>query len=248
MSKISKLWTDSWFQMQSPITKLLYIYLLNHPSLNMVGVVNLNPNVICLELNISMEELKESMKELRGKKLIHIKAISNILYFIVPKHFQSVPKSQASLEKLSKTLNTLPTELVGYLSSLGINTESKVRSFSKPTSQEVTEYALSQGYLINGEEFVNYYDNQTVQYGKKGCWVDARGTEVRDWKAKLRRIWCKDEKKIKTFDEAPEGFKAFYVIEKGVLVTPDGWKGGKPFSKSLTSDIILKREYERRIC
>lgn len=246
-SKIDKLWKDSWFQQQNPITKLLYIYLLESSDLSIVGAFSPNPNIICLELDITIDQLRESTQVLVAKKWLWVKSIEGVLYFVVPQHFKSVPKSTNSLERIQKALSVLPDELVDVLRGLGIDTESKVRTFVKPTAQEVTEYALSQGYLINGKEFVDYYDGTTSLVGKTGIWVDGRGTEVRDWKAKLRKIWCKEEKKIKSCPDAPKGYETFHVFENGVMVTPDGWRNGQPFSKSLTSDIILKREYGREI-
>ncbi len=246
-TKLSKLWKDGWFKNQSPITKLLYIYLLENPDLNIVGVFSPNTEIICLELNITMDQLRESSQVLVVKKWLLVKSIEGVLYFVVPQHFQSVPKSSSSLERVQKALILLPDELVELLSGLGINTESKTRKFEKPTAQEVTEFALSIGHLITGSEFIDYYDRQSENHGKKGIWVDGRGKEVRDWKSKLRKIWCKDENKIKSCPDAPKGYETFHVFENGVMVTPDGWRSGKPFSKSLTSDIILKREYERTI-
>ena len=246
-SRVSKLFRNAWFQKQSMVTKLLYIYLTENSNLNTVGVFVPNIQVICIELGISLEELRESVCVLIAKKLLYVQQIEGTTYFIVPSHFQSLPKSTSSIEKVNKALSTLPTDLVDLLKTLGINTDSKVRVFKKPTEQEVSEYSLSLGHLIDGKEFIRYYDETSDRYGKSTIWVDGRGTEVKDWKAKLKKIWCKDENKIKTFDDAPEGFKSFYVLEKGVIVTPDGWRNGKPYSKNLTSDILIKREYERRI-
>lgn len=158
-----------------------------------------------------------------------------------------MPKSQASLQKLTKVLATLPTELVDFLGSLGIDTNTKVKAFKKPSAEEVSEYSLTLGHLINGQDFVKYYQETSERFGKKDTWVDARGSEVRDWKRKLQRVWCKAENKLLEHKDAPEGYKNFFVIEKGVVVQADGWRNGKPFSKSLTSDILLKKEYERRL-
>lgn len=245
-AKVDKLWKDSWFQTQSSVTKLLYLYLVTNPNLNTVGVFSPNLQVVCIEVGCSLDELRESVKILMDKKLIYVKSYDKVVYFIVPVHFSAIPKAESSVAKVQKVLKTLPEPLVIFLESIGITVNSKVKVLVKPTSQEVTEYGLSLGHLISGDTFIDYYEQQSERYGKKGLWVDGRGTEVRDWKAKLRKIWLKDENKIKGFDDAPKGYEYFHLIENGVPIMPDGWRSGKPWSKNLTTDIMLKREYERR--
>jgi hypothetical protein len=243
--KIDKLWSDSWFQEQSSITKLLYIYLATNPNLNMVGVFSPNPNVVCIEIGCTIEQLRESTKVLKDRGLIHVKSYNDTIYFIIPAHFSSIPKSESTVARVNKVFNELPEGLTKYLESIGISVNSKVRELKKPTPDEVYQYALTQGYVVSGKDFVKYYEEQSDRYGKNGLWVDSTGKEVRDWKAKLRRIWLRDENKIKTFADAPKGFESFHLVENGVVITPDGWKNNKPWSKNLTTDILLKREYER---
>lgn len=244
--KVGKLWSDTKFQSLTDRAKLLYIYLATNPDLNTVGVFSPNLEVVRIELGCTIEELRDSTKTLISLGYIKAKKYEGILYFIVPKHFNTIPKSEASVLKVQKQLSQLPKGLVNYLDTLGIKTTSKVRSFSKPESQEVTDYALSLGYNINGEEFVKYYEDQSERYGKKGVWVDGRGTQVRDWKAKLRRVWCKEEHKLKEIKGAPEGFGSFHIVFEGKTAFPDSWKNGKPHSKNLALDMKLKQEYEER--
>jgi hypothetical protein len=243
---IGKLWKDVWFQKQADQTKLLYLYLVTHPNLNTVGVLSLNLEVASLELGLPIEQISNNTKILRDHKLVYVKSYEDVIYFIIPAHFNTIPKSESSVSKVDKVMKSLPEELVTFLETVGITLKSKVREFTRPTQEEVVEYALSVGHLISGDTFIKYYDEQSARYGKKDIWVDGRGTQVRDWKSKLRKIWCKDENKIKSCPDAPKGYESFHVIEKGVLVVPDGWKNGKPHSKNFTSDIILKREYEKR--
>ena len=240
---IGKLWKDVWFQKQTNQTKLLYLYLVTHPNLNTVGVLSLNLEVASIELGLTVAEMSFNASKLVKQKLIYVKSYDEIIYFIIPAHFNTIPKSESSVSKVDKVLKSLPEQLVAFLETVGITLNSKVREFIRPTEQEVVEYALSVGHLISGDTFIKYYDDQAARYGKRDIWVDGRGTQVRDWKAKLRKIWCKDENKIKSCPDAPKGYESFHVIENGVLVVPDGWKNGKPFSKNFTSDIILKRAY-----
>lgn len=244
---LGRLWKDVWFQNQSQQTKLLYIYLVTNPNLNTVGVLPINLEVASIELGLTRDQIASSTLELRNKKLVHVKSYDDIIYFIMPAHFNTIPKSESSVTKVDKILRTLPKELVEFLKTVGITLESKIRTFVKPTQQEVVEHGLSLGYIVSGEQFIEYYEYQSDRHGKKGVWVDGRGNQVKDWKSKLRNVWCKDENKIKTFSDAPVGYESFHLFDNGVIVTPDGWKNGKPWSKNFTSDIILKREYEKSI-
>jgi hypothetical protein len=190
-----------------------------------------------------MDVLRSCTKVLQENKKVYVKDFNGVVYFILPEHFNSIPKSESTVSKVNKELKSLPEALVSFLDSIGVSVNSKVKEFKKPEPEEIKAYGLSLGHLINPETFINYYEEQSVRYGKNGKWVDGRGTEVRDWKAKLRKVWLKDENKIKTYPDAPKGFEAFYVLHEGSIMIPDGWKNGSPWSKSLTSDIILKREY-----
>ena len=244
--KIAKLFKDSWFQNQAEITKLLYIYLATNPDLNTVGVFSPNLKVVCLEVRTDMNTLRACCEILIKQKYIYVKKFEETVYFIIPEYFNTIPKSEATITKVNKTLDSLPEGLSLFLNSIGINVKAKTKIFIEPTPEEVTNYSLSLGYLVSAEDFINYYKEQSERYGKKGVWVDGRGTQVRDWKAKLRKIWCKEDRKIKTFRDAPKGYERFHIIKEGTIITPDGWKNGKPFSKSFTVDIELKKEYEKR--
>lgn len=243
--KVAKLFKDVKFQQLSEVTKLFYIYLVTNPNLNVVGVLSLNLEVVCLELSCDIKDVREASIRLRELGYLHIKKVDGIIYFVIPEHFESMPKSDAVINKVNKTLKELPTEIKALLSSLDIKVSSKVTKFVRPTPEEVVEYALSIGYLIDGSEFVNYYNEVSESKGKRDIWVDARGKQIRDWKAKLKRVWCKEERKIKGLPNAPKGFEQFHIIKDGKVLTPDGWKGGKPYSKSLALDIELKREFSK---
>lgn len=245
--KISKLFGDSWFQDQSPITKLLYIYLATNPNLNTVGVLSPNLEVACLEVGCQMDDLRQATRKLVEKRYVYVKEFEGTVYFVIPAHFSSLPKSESSVMKVQKILESLPEDLVLFLKSIGITVNSKVREFKKPTPEEVSQYCLQQGYLVNGKDFVEYYEQQADRYGKKGVWVDNRGKEVKDWKGKVRRVWCREENKLQKQTDAPKGFETFFVVDdSGSILQPDGWRKGLPYHKSLSIDLLLKREYEKR--
>ena len=243
--KINKYFNDSVFQSFSEKEKILFIYLSTHTNLNSIGVLILNLDILCLQLNYSMKDLRIATQTLIDKKYIYVKKFNNVLYFIIPAHFTSIPKSESSILKVQKDLKSLPIQLVQFLESIGITSKSKVREFTKPAPEEVTQYALSMGYIVQGQEFINYYEGQAERYGKNGLWVDGRGKEVRDWKAKMRRVWFKEENKIRKVQGAPEGFERFYIEVDGKAVFPDGWRRGEPYSKNIAMDIKLKEKYNK---
>jgi hypothetical protein len=243
--KVSKLWSDTKFQSLSDQAKLLYLYLCTSKDISVVGTLKPNLDVVKIELGMTTEELRTSTKALRNLNYIGVIKVE-VLYFIVPDHFNTVPKSESSVLKVQKQLKALPDKLVEHLASLGIKTESKVREFTKPTAEEVAEYALSNGYKISGSEFIKYYDDQSERYGKKGVWVDGRGTQVRDWRAKLRKVWFREENKLKQVKGAPEGYESFHIMVNGKPVFPDSWKNDIPHSKNLAMDIKLKEEFNKK--
>lgn len=64
----------------------------------------------------------------------------------------------------------------------------KARRFTPPTPEEVTKYAASRGYRVDGAAFVDHY--------KSKGWKDSNGRSVRDWKGKVRSVWCRPENKL----------------------------------------------------
>lgn len=244
--KVAKLFKSSRFSRLHDKAKLLYIYLATHPSLNSVGVFSPNIEVAMIESGLAISEFRVYVLLLIRENFIHVKSYDKIPYFIVPAHFNTMPKSTATVTRVNKDLKSLPDELVTFLGTIGITITSKIRDFVKPTTQEVSNYAMEQGHKVDGQEFIEYYERMSNTYGKKNIWVDGRGTEVRDWKAKLRRIWCKDENKIKTVDGAPKGFESFHVVtDTGKQLYPEEWKDDKPWSRNVGSDILLKREFNK---
>lgn len=61
--------------------------------------------------------------------------------------------------------------------------ESAPTGFKKPTPQEVTEYAQSIGYALDGEKFVSHYEASGWMRGK---------SKIKDWKAAVV-TWKKNE-------------------------------------------------------
>lgn len=64
----------------------------------------------------------------------------------------------------------------------------KANRFTAPTADEVTNYAARLGHKVDGKAFVQHYES-------KG-WRDSTGRAVKNWKGKVRSVWCRDENKI----------------------------------------------------
>lgn len=244
--KISKLWSNNRFLNLTNNSKLFYIYLATNPNIMTVGVVSLNLDMLTVQLGLTKDEVREASKQLVDAGLIAIKKYDE-LYFIVKAHFDSVPKSDTTVLKINKELDLLPSKLVKFLDSININTSRKAVVFNEPTPDEIMKYALSYGYQINAKAVIDFYRSKAKAYGKEGLWLDSRGKQVKDWKAKLRVVWFKDENKLKVVDGAPKGFESFYIDFEGQQVFPESWKDGKPHSKNIAIKKALQKEYEKRI-
>ena len=243
---VSKLWSDNIFLRFANNSKLLYIYLLTNPSIMTVGVVSFNLDLAVLQLGLSIQDIRNATTELISNRYIEVKKFGGTIYFIVPKHFNTVPKSDVTVMKINKELSTLPKGLVKFLDSIDISTSRKVITFNEPSPEEVMDYSLSQGYKIDADAFISFYRDKAKFYGKEGLWFDGRGKQVKDWKAKLRVVWFKDEHRIKKVDGAPKGFEHFYIDFEGKQVFPESWKNGLPHSRNIAVDRQLKNEYNER--
>lgn len=240
------LWGKTEFQKLTPSSKLLYLRFATDPTISVLGVILLDLEVLEATLKLSQPTIRECTKELRQSKFLHFYKNGNDVYVVVLDHFNSIPKSDTSLLKIEKDIKRLPQILVKQLEEFGIHYDAKVVKFKEPTEQEVRDYALSLGYLINAQEFITYYRKKGIEKGKKGMWYNSQGKQVKDWKATLRRVWCKDNKKLERRDDAPEGYEYFFVIHNGDCIAPEKWRNGKPHHSNLIIKTKLEKKYTGR--
>lgn len=243
--KITNLWGNGLFNQLHNNSKLLYIYLTSNPSINSVGVSCLTPDFICSQLCLTIEEMREASIELINNKYIIVKDYNEVIYFIVPKHFSTVGNSESNIEKMKSDLKALPKELKEYLDSIGISVSKKFKPFDEPSAEEIEAFAMDRGFLINGQEVIDYYRGQAKLRGLEGQWVDSRGKRVRDWKGKVINVWIKKAKEIILPDNAPEEYKYLRVFVNGEYYTPSDWKDGQPQHKDFLIRKELIKEYER---
>ena len=243
--QISKLWGDNKFNNLTNNSKLFYIYMITNPSLNSVGVLSINLSVAEAQLRLPLEEIRISTKELVAEGYIYVKKYNSNVYFITPAHFNTLSKSDSVVMRVTKDLDNLPEGLRAFLDSIHINVSSRVVKFVKPNKKEVLDYTMAQGYTINAEFFINYYENEAKRRGREDVWLNSRGKVVKDWRATLRNVWFKEENKLKETKGAPKGFEYFYVEIEGQMITPDGWRDNKPFCKDFLKSKVLLKQYNK---
>jgi len=220
MVKFGKLWGDADFASLSPNSKLLYCYLVSQPNITTLGVVSLFKDKILFDLSI--KDFDKSYRALLKKGYIRGYEDSNVIHAVVVDHWKSLPKSKTNIRKaLDEGKSASPKLLKIFREVFKKGDFESNTSFKTPTPSEVSDYALSLGYLVNGKEFCEYYGSND--------WYDKNNKLVRNWKQKLEKVWCRDKNKLEKAEGAPKGFEYFYVeLESGERIFPTSWKDGLP--------------------
>lgn len=241
MVQVGKLWGDAKFNSLSPISKLLYCYLVSQPSISTLGVIDIYLDKIEFDLSLVRHSSPHTLGEL--SKVGYIIRVLNKdepqrTKIIVLEHFKSLPKSKSNLRKAIDEGKNSDESLKEILRDIFSSKDFNDDSFTPPTPSEVSKYALSIGYIVKGKDFVEYYTDND--------WYDKNDKKVRNWKAKVRKVWCRDTNKLETADGAPKGFKYFYVeIEEGHRVYPQSWVRGLPSHKNHIYTQYLIDEFNK---
>lgn len=242
--KIDKLWSTDRFQRLPSRAKLLYLYLLTSPQLNQLGVIRLRVTPFCTDLSFDRDDLRYATKNLIRVKFVDVKEYEGSVFFIVKGVFNPNIKSDNILIKLQDILSLYPKDFVIYLESIDIKLHKKVVVFKTPSAEEVTEYARSIGYDINGREFVDFYNNSS-ENRLDGRWEDGRGKVITDWKAKMRRVWCKEERKIKVIEGCPKGMENLSIRFMDKDYYPESWVEGLPKHSDFGVTKMLQKEFNK---
>ena len=246
---VTKLWREGRFQTLELQSKLLYIYLITSPNLNTLGLLNTTPKSIQSDLNLDESEFRRACGKLRDSSFIVIFKVHEQVYFSIPNHFATLPKSVSVSKKAKKDLDALPQTVVDVMQSLALVPDiEKHVEFTAPTAEEIEAYAVSKGHLVDAKVIIDFYEGKARLFNKKG-WYDSRGKAVKDWRGKLRSVWFRDENKLKECKGAPKGYEYFFVndTESG-NITPDYWKDGLPYTNGdFLQTKLLQREYKKRI-
>ena len=236
---------DDRFSACSPTAKLLYLYLINSDSINIVGVFYpINQFTLIEYLGISREELRVATRELVSARLIVIQNYSDDFYIIIKDVYDIQTQSKTTKINIAKELDNCIRPLREYLGKIGIvrpDVPKEVLGKSSiPSAEEVTAYGRSIGYKVDGSKLVDYYTKMSLGVRGGGYWVDKNGNRVKDWKAKVRSVWLRDDNKIEAVNGCPSGFEDFNVDGN----YPEKWVNGLPYSSSLALDIVMKRKFK----
>lgn len=242
--KVGKLWREPTFLDLSSEAKLLYIYLITAQGLDALGLINIRPQDIRHDLDMEDEVFKDACGELNDG-LVKFLGIGKNIWVMVKGHFATLPKSDVTYKRFQKDLDALPGEVIGVVQDLGLMPDiDDIDNFEAPTPEEVEDYGLSLGYIINGKEFIEFYEGHAKRLGRKG-WFDGRGKQVKDWKGKLRNVWTRRAEKLNPVDGAPEGYEFFYAKDGDRVVQATRWKDGRPYGSNIVEDKILQGKFNK---
>lgn len=236
MVNVGKLWGDARFAWLDPHSKLLYLYLISQPSISTLGVLEIDREKIDIDLKLKGSEFVGfAIEELRGQEfLIHIEE-ERFDVFIIKKHFLSLSKSKLNIRKAIDEGKS--SRYQKQLRELYTPDDFKPPlSFTPPTPEEATNYALTLGYVVNGHTFVDYYASND--------WYNKNNKKVRSWRLTLERVWCREENKLTFVDGAPSGYDYFHItLDNGDRVSPEGWRNGIPTHGNYLHEELLIQEF-----
>lgn len=220
MVKFGRLWGDAKFASLSPNSKLLYCYLVSQPNITTLGVVSLHKDRVIFDLGI--KDFDKSYKSLLKSNYIKGYEEGDILHTVVVGHWKSLSKSKSNIRKALDEGKSANPKLLNIFRKVYTKGDFESNSvFKAPTPTEVADYALSLGYVVDGKSFCDYYGGND--------WYDKNDKLVRNWKAKVQKVWCREDNKLEKAEGAPEGFEYFYIeLEKGNRIFPTSWKDGLP--------------------
>ena len=245
---ITKLWSKVGFLSLSKEAKLFYVYLITAPDLNTLGLLYTTTDKVDVDLGFDVQELRSVTLELLEDYISVFSDKKDRVWFFIKDHFNSLPRSEAVAKRCKKDIEKVPEEILDELAVNGLLPNLDfAKDWKAPTKREVEEYALSQGYIIDGKEVCEFYEEEAERLGKSG-WYDSRGKQVRDWRAMLRKVWFRKAEKLKPGQDAPEGFEYFYVFdEHGKKHFASHWVNGKPLSKEgMVVDLVLQKKFNEK--
>ena len=245
MVQVGKLWGDAKFASLSPYSKLLYCYLTTNQNISTLGVIDILLGKIEYDLNnhggFNKNETLEILDELSSYgfiKYLKNSGDSERYEIVVVNHYKSLAKSKANIRKAIDEGKRANKELREIFGDIFTPDDFTNDNFKAPTPQEVSDYAMSLGYKVNGKDFVNYYaDND---------WYDKNNKRVRQWKSKVSKVWCRQENKLETVKGAPKGYEYFFVDVDGSRIFPESWKDGLPSHSNFIYAQYLTDEFNDR--
>ena len=196
-------WKDKWFRSLQPAEKLLFLYLLDN--CNNAGFIEIDEEFFVFQLGVPTDRIKECLKGL-SKSCVIIDGWLWIKNFLkhqkndnlnpanhAHKQIISLINEQSERFKKDKEFRGLLGASEGLLSPIGIgNGIGNSTKTANPTLEEFRLYCKE-----NLSEYNIDVDNIYHGYNENK-WVDSRGKVIKNWKQKVRQVWCKPEnKKVK---------------------------------------------------
>jgi hypothetical protein len=244
VNDIRKLWRNVNFKGLTPNSRLLYLYITTNPDVNSVGVSILEPITLSGVLGVDINEVRTSTMELSKEGFIKCDKVEGKLYFTALDYPLKNPRTQNAVYTREQELKVLPKKVLDRLKARGVTLNPTVKTFEVPTPEEINEFAQVCGYEVDANVVIDYYTNMAEQFNQKGYWVDSRGKKVLNWKAKLKRVWFKEDRKLQACINAPKGYEYFSVDIDGKRFYPDGWADGKPYSKNFLVKKALMNKFK----
>ena len=184
--------------------------------------------------NVEEKTLRTTLNSLYKAKMIRLK--DNVLSVpSVTRHLKEKPKdvvdydlvkdgfnkfcpSLPKIKTLSSSRKTAIRARLKDYSYKDIISVFKIAESSNFLSGRETKWKASFDWLIKSANFNKAYEGNYLNKGEKST--------------------------LEPDTDAPKGFEYFYVEVGSKQYRPDSWRGGKPHSKLLSVDIMLKRKFD----
>ena len=103
----SQIWHDEKFKDLAGETQRLFLYLMSSPHSNAIGLYVIHKMYICADLNVSLQQLNKSVKELIKNGLIKYDEDVNLIFIVNHLRYNKIENENQS-KGLAKIVETLP--------------------------------------------------------------------------------------------------------------------------------------------
>tara|TARA_R110002167_G_scaffold331706_1_gene538420 strand:- start:66757 stop:67494 length:738 start_codon:yes stop_codon:yes gene_type:complete len=235
MVKVGKLWGDAEFNSLPLYSRFFYVFFCTQPSITTLGVVKVSLKRF-EDDGLTPHEIEGGLIALEQSNYIY--RIEGKAYdtFVVRDHFKSLAKSKGNIRKAKDEGKQSEGELLTVFQKMFTKEDFEDDTFVPPTPQEVSDYALTKGYIVSGKVFCDWYGSND--------WYNKNDKKVRNWKRTLVNVWCKEDNKLIAVKGAPKGFEYFYTTDsEGERLYPEYWKDGSPGHSNFLYTQTLIEEY-----
>lgn len=207
----TRFWQDGYVEKMKPEAKLLYLYLITNPRVEICGAYEFSKRTAAYETGLNEQTVDSLVTEwVQDEKVMLEDGWILIINFLKhqtlnPSVLKGVARSMQdlplSLQKKIQALYSLPpaSPQLGTpkpklklkpkpkLKPIGSMKEDK-KNFTRPTLQEVQEYCIERNNQIDPQRFLDYYSANGWMVGRN---------KMKDWKAAVRTWESKQNDKPK---------------------------------------------------